>query len=63
MCGGDSKIPAAISCKGCVCTLAVCNILFALIGLLFTSMSEGYVMSFCTSSVYGGGVESMMGGG
>jgi hypothetical protein len=55
MCGGGEQVPAVVSCKGCVCGLAVCNIIFALIGLVFSSMSEGFFMDMCTSSAYNGG--------
>ena len=56
MCGGDSNIPAAISCKGCVCTLAICNIFMAVLGLAFTEVSANAWMSLCMGSIYGGGV-------
>jgi hypothetical protein len=55
MCGGDGQVPAVISCKGCVCGLAVCNIIFALLGLLFSAMSQGFFMDMCTGSAYSGG--------
>merc|ERR1711865_563362 len=62
MCGGgDGNIPAAISCKGCVCTLAVCNIVMAVMGLAFTEFSANAWMNLCMGSAYGGGVSYLLG--
>ena len=56
MCGGDGNIPAAISCKGCVCTLAICNIILAILGLAFTEFSAMAWMNLCSNAVYRGGL-------
>ena len=52
---GQSSSNQVIECKGCVCGLAVFNIILAILGLIFSSVSENAFMSLCMGSAYGGG--------